>query len=297
MTLGLDLSNGAVRAVVVNEQANVLGRGEAPLGGGPLSSAASSAVRRAMAGAGGEVARAAVALPHPGDRLPPEMEAVLRELLPGIAAATVVNAGLASAVAEQWCGAARGLSTVIALSTGDHVTSGVILDGTPWTGAHGLAGSVGWLSINPVEREDYRRLGGLEAEVSSSGIVRRIVWRIKSGDDSVVAQQHGGDLSRVTADHVFQAARSGDGVSISVIKDTAKYIGMALSNLTVVLDPEVIVLGGMIATSGDILLESIRLECSRRLGPAQAEHIRIVLSPLGADAAAIGAARLAHCAA
>ena len=59
------------------------------------------------------------------------------------------------------------------------------------------------------------------------------------------------------------------------------------------LDPEVIVLGGMIATSGDMLLEAIRLECARRLGPAQAEHLRIVLSPLGHDAAAIGAARLA----
>ena len=218
----------------------------------------------------------------------------MRELLPDAPAAAGVTAGLASVVAEQWCGAARGLSTVVALSTGEHVTSGVILNGTPWTGANGLAGSVGWLSINPVEREDYRRLGGLEAEVSSPGIVRRIVWRIKSGDESVLAQQHRGDLSRVTAEHVVQAARSGDGVSISVIRDTAKYIGMALSNLTVILDPEAIVLGGMIATSGDVLLESIRLECSRRLGPAQAERIRIVLSTLGSDAAAIGAARIAH---
>ena len=114
--------------------------------------------------------------------MPPEIAAVLRELLPDAPAPAAVNAGLASAVAEQWCGAARGLSTVVALSTGEHVTSGVILNGMPWTGAHGLAGSVGWLSINPVEREDYRRLGGLEAEVSSPGIVRRIIWRIKSGD-------------------------------------------------------------------------------------------------------------------
>jgi predicted NBD/HSP70 family sugar kinase len=60
-----------------------------------------------------------------------------------------------------------------------------------------------------------------------------------------------------------------------------------------ILDPDVIVLGGMIATSGDMLLEAIRLECGRRLGPAQAERLRIVLSPLGHDAAAIGAAKLA----
>ncbi len=294
MTLGLDLSDGTVRAVIVNPQAQVLARGEAVPGTGAPSLAVSAAIRRALAGAGVKVTRAAAALPHPGDTMPPEIAAVLRELLPDAPAPAAVNAGLACAVAEQWCGAARGLSTVVALSTGEHVTSGVILNGMPWTGANGLAGSVAWLSINPVEREDYRRLGGLEAEVSSPGIVRRIIWRIKSGDQSVLTPQHGGDLSRVTAEHVFQAARSGDGVSVSVIKDTAKYIGMALSNLTVILDPEAIVLGGMIATSGDVLLESIRLECSRRLGPAQAERIRIVLSPLGSDAAAIGAARIAH---
>ena len=294
MTLGLDLSDGTVRAVIVSPQAQVLGRGEAAPGTGTPSLAASAAIRRAIAAAGVKVKRAAVALPHPGDSLPPDIAAVLRELLPDAPAPAAVHAGLASAVAEQWCGAARGLSTIVALSAGEHVSCGVILNGTPWTGANGLAGSVGWLSINPVEREDYRRLGGLEAEVSSTGIVRRIIWRIKSGDESVVGQRHGGDLSRVIATDVFRAAQSGDGVSISVIKDTAKYIGLALSNLMVILDPEAIVLGGIIATSGDVFLEYLRLECSRRLGPAQAERIRIVLSPLGSDAAAIGAARIAH---
>ena len=293
MTLGLDLSDGTVRAVVVNQQAQVLGRGDAVPGTGAVSLAVSSAIQRAVSAAGVEIRAAAVAMAHPGELVPPELAPVLRDLLPDVAAPLVVNAGLAGVVAEHWCGAARGLSTVIALSTGDHVTSGVIIQGKPWTGAHGLAGSVAWLSINPVEREDYRRLGGLEAEVSSPGIVRRIVWRIKSGDESTLVQQHRGDLSRVTAEQVFQAARAGDGVSISVIKDTAKYLGMALSNVTVILDPEMIVLGGMIASSGDMLLESIRLECARRLGPAQAERLRIVRSPLGNDAAAIGAARLA----
>ena len=294
MTLGLDLSDGTVRAVIVSPQTQILGRGEAAAGTGAPSLAVASAIRAAIDAAGIKVTRAAVALLHPRGSLPPDVAAVMRELLTDTPAPATVHAGLASAVAEQWCGAARGLSTLVALSTGEHVTSGVILNGTPWVGSNGLAGSVGWLSINPVEREDYRRLGGLEAEVSSTGIVRRLIWRIKSGDESIVGQKHGGDLTRVTAGDVFRAARSGDGVSVSVIKDTAKYIGVALSNLMAILDPEVFVLGGMITSAGDMFLESIRLECSRRLGPAQAERIRIVLSPLGSDAAAIGAARIAQ---
>jgi glucokinase len=117
---------------------------------------------------------------------------------------------------------------------------------------------VGWLALNPVEREDYRRLGGLEAEVASAGIVRRFVWRIKSGDRSKVADQVNGDFSRISAADIMQGARTGDGVSISVMRDTAKYIGMAVANLATLFDPEVVVLGGIIASSGDIMLEAVK---------------------------------------
>jgi len=204
-----------------------------------------------------------------------------------------IAAGTAAAIAEQWCGAARGLKQVITCAIGEHVTAGVLINGQPWFGAHGLAGSVGWLALNPVEREDYRRYGGLEAEVGAAGLVRRLVWRIKSGDRSAVADNLDGDLTRITADDVLQGARAGDGVCISVVRDTAKYVGMAVANLATMLDPEVVVLGGTIASSGDMMLEPIRMECSRRLRPAQAERVRIVLSTLGADAVAIGAARAA----
>jgi predicted NBD/HSP70 family sugar kinase len=293
MILGLDLSDGVARAVVINQQGQVLARGEQELDPAKPGPAAHQAARRAIAGAGAETTRVGIALPRPGDEMPPDLADGLAELLPRTAEPRAVSAGVAAVVAEQWCGAARDLRDVVGFSVGQHVTAGILLKGEPWLGAHGLAGSIGWFALNPVEREDYRRLGGLEAEIAESGIVRRIVWRIKSGDESVITAQVGGDLARVTAAHVFQGARSGDGVCVSVVRDTAKYIGMALSNIAATLDPEAIVLGGMIATSGDVLLESIRTECARRLRPAQADRLRIVLSRLGSDAAAIGAARLA----
>ena len=148
------------------------------------------------------------------------------------------------------------------------MTAGVVIDGEPWLGAHGLASSAGWLALNPVEREDYRRLGGLEAEVAEAGIVRRLVWRIKSGDHSSVTQKAGGDYSKIQAGDIFEAARAGDGVSISIVRDTAKYIGMAVANIAAMVDPEIIVLGGLVADFDDLLLEPIRFECSRRLRPA-----------------------------
>ena len=93
--------------------------------------------------------------------------------------------------------------------------------------------------------------------------------------------------------HVLDAARAGDGVSISVVRDTAKYLGMAAANLVVVVDPEMLILGGIMATAADLLLDPIRAEITRRLPRAMFETLAISTATLGADAAAIGAARFA----
>lgn len=293
MTLGVDLSDLAAYLVVVDDGGQVLSRGEAPPSAGHTASAIRDAARHTIAGARGKVSGCAVATPGSGEPVPEEIAAALAEAGAGDAEITPIAAGTAAAIAEQWCGAARGLKQVITFAIAEHVTAGVVINGEPWLGAHGLASSVGWLAMNPVEREDYRRFGGLEAEIAAAGIVRRFVWRIKSGDRSAVADEAGSDFSKITSANILQGARAGDGVSISVIRDTAKYIGMAVANLATMFDPEAIVLGGMIATSGDLMLESIRVECARRLRPQQAELVQVVLSTLGNDAVAIGAARAA----
>lgn len=292
MTLGLDLVDHTVRAVVVNEGGQVLARADQSQGAGGMGQALRDAIKRAKNAAGGSIGAAGVAIPWPGDQLSNEIKSAFGDALSGVNPVTVA-AGTAAAVAESWCGAARGSNDVLTFSIGEHVTAGLLVGGRVWTGAHGFAGSVGWLALNPVEREDYRRFGGLEAEVAAAGIVRRLVWRVKSGDHSSVVDELGGDLSRLTADHIFHAARTGDGVCISVVRDTSKYVGMAVANLATMFDPEAIVLGGTLSGSGAMMLEAIRLECSRRLRPQQADRVRIVLSTLGADAVAIGAARSA----
>lgn len=285
MTLGVDVSDAIARLAIVNSKGRVISQGiVAPNRAGSIKDAA----KKAFASAGGKIAGIAVALPAAGEPVPAELaDALASATAPAI---TAVAAGTAAAIAELHCGAAKGAGEMIAFSIAEHVTAGVIIGGKPWLGAHGLASSVGWLALNPVEREDYRRFGGLEAEVASAGIVRRFVWRIKSGDRSRVADAVNGDFSRITAADILQGARSGDGVSISVVRDTAKYIGMAVANLVTMFDPETVVLGGIIASSGDIMLEAIRVETTRRLLPQQAEQVRVVLSSLGDDAIAIGAA-------
>ena len=208
----------------------------------------------------------------------------------------ISNPGMAAIVAESWVGAAKDARHAICLWIGDRVFAGLMLDGKPWAGAHGLAGSAAWLALNPVERQDYRRFGSLAAEVSNAGIARRLCWRIESGDRSAVLDRAGG-LDKITADDVFEGARSGDGVAISVVRDTAKYLGMAIANLASAIDPDIVVLAGDLAASGDLLFTPIAQECARRLPPSLVPEFRLELSPLGAHGVAIGAARLAATAA
>ncbi|HYE86696.1 MAG TPA: ROK family protein [Vicinamibacterales bacterium] len=285
VTLGVDASDLIARLAVVRGT-EVMSRG---IVAANRPAAIGDAVRKTLAGSGA-VRAVSVAVPSAGDVLNDELSQALAAALPAGTPTRTMAAGTAAAIAEQHCGAATGVQQLIAFSIAGHVTAGILIDGTPWRGAHGLASSIGWLALNPVEREDYRRYGGLEAEVAAAGIVRRFVWRIKSGDRSRVADQVHGDFSRITAADILQGARSGDGVSISVVRDTAKYIGMAVANLATMFDPETVVLGGIIASSGDIMLDAIRTETTRRLLPQQAELVRVVLSTLGDDAVAIGAA-------
>jgi glucokinase len=205
----------------------------------------------------------------------------------------VVNPASAIALAEAWTGAAKGARYIVGLTLEQSIQAGIVLDGRLFRGAHGSAGAIGWLSLNPVERIDYRKYGCLQAEVGPAGIVRRLVWRIKSGDRSDVEEMAGGDLNAITLDQIFDAARRGDGVAESVMRDTARYIGMALANLAVILDPEIVVLGGTIAEAADLLLAPAASEMTRRLPPTASGQVALVKAALGQDSAAIGAARAA----
>jgi glucokinase len=292
MMLGVELQDGRAVAVSVDGAGQVLARAsvESPV---DLTAAAHTALEQVTSGspAGGALGVASAMPESPA--LAPVL-AALSERYPGpYEQSGAASAGTAAAVAEAWIGAGRGVHDLVYFAVGEHTTAGIIRGGAPLTGTRGRAASVGWLALNPVEREDYRKMGCLEAEVAAAGIVRRLIWRIKSGDRSRIQDAVENDLSRITVDHVLDAARQRDGVSISVVRDTAKYLGMAAANLVVVADPEMLVLGGIMGSAGDLLLEPLRIEIGRRLPRAMMDALTIVPSALGDEAPAVGAARLA----
>src|SRR5262245_2262988 len=294
MMLGLGLQDTRASAVSVDDAGQITARAVVDVAD-DLAAAAGNALQQvAPAGSspGNSPVGVAAAAPDAAS-VAPVLQALARRYPGPYARNGATPSGIAAAVAEAWLGAARGVQDVVYFAVGEHTTGGIIHAGAPATGTRGRAASVAWLALNPVEREDYRKTGCLEAEVAAAGIVRRLIWRIKSGDRSRIQDAVGDDLSRITIDHVLAAARQRDGVSISVVRDTAKYLGMAAANLVAVADPEMLVLGGVMASASDLLLEQVCTEIARRLPRPMMDALAIVPAALGGDAPAIGAARLA----
>ena len=288
MILGVEVREDAILAVAADDAGAITKRGRQEAS---ASSSAADAVRAVLNGTPPTAIGIAIRDP---------LEQTASQTVGAIVAAAgasyqqrVVTRGCAVALAEHWRGAAQGAKHVVTLTAADAVHSGLVINGVPFEGAHGLAGAAAWMALNPVEREDYRKFGSLQAEIGAAGIVRRLVWRIKSGDRSRVLDMAGGDMAAIQVQQIFEAARTGDGVSISVVRDTARYIGMAVANLVAVADPNVVVLGGLIADAADQLLQPSRAEALRRLPKSMAESLTVSAATLGDDGGPLGAARAA----
>jgi predicted NBD/HSP70 family sugar kinase len=284
--LGVEVCEDAVLAVALDDGGAITRRGKHE---GATGTSAAAAVREALGGA--KPMSIGVAVRDPLEEGVADIVSAIAAAAERPASSRVTTRGCALALAEQWRGAAEGARQVVALTAGDSVHSGLVVNGVPFEGAHGLAGAAAYLALNPVEREDYRRFGSLQAEIGAAGIVRRLVWRIKSGDRSRVLDMAGGDIAAIHVHHIFEAARNGDGVSISVVRDTARYVGMAIANLVVITDPNVVVVGGLIADAADQLLQPSQTEAIRRLPKTMADSLSVVAATLGDDAGPLGAAR------
>ncbi|HXI28522.1 MAG TPA: hypothetical protein VNG89_08870, partial [Vicinamibacterales bacterium] len=192
--LGIELEDARAIAVRVDDDGAVAARAVVDAAG-DLAAAADRALTQVASGDGdSRVLGLAAAIPDA-----PALVAVVGALAPRFDGPFrqhgAMPSGTAAAVAEAWVGAARGVSDVVYFGCGDHTVGGMVRGGMAVGGARGRATSVAWLALNPVEREDYRKTGCLEAEVAAAGIVRRLIWRIKAGDRSRVLDAVDGDYA------------------------------------------------------------------------------------------------------
>ncbi len=201
------------------------------------------------------------------------------------------NDANAAAVGEMWQGAARDCRTIVCLTLGTGVGSGVILDGELWRGIDGTAGEIGHTSVDPFGGVKCKcgNVGCLEVCASATAIVRMAREGLPAYPESALMKIADGEL---TAAAVATVASDGDEFAQGVFKRVGTYLGIAAANIVNTLNPEIIVIGGGVSAAFDLFAPVTREEMLRRAFPVPAKRCQLVRAACGDDAGLLGAARL-----
>jgi glucokinase len=204
--------------------------------------------------------------------------------------ATLDNDANCATVGEWWRGAAQGARNVVGLTIGTGIGGGIVLDGRLFHGSSDVAGEIGHTTIDSTGR--YCRCGNygcLEAYASGPAIALRAREALERDEVSMLHRMVHGNLDRLTAATVYEAANHGDALALEVVRDTAKFLGTGVANLLNVLNPDVVVITGGVTRAGDRLFEPLRAEVKRRAFRPAVEACRIVAGQLNGTAGMVGA--------
>lgn len=205
--------------------------------------------------------------------------------------ATLDNDANCATYGEWWLGAGREESTLVGLTLGTGIGGGIVLDGELFHGVSDAAGEIGHMTVNFAGRKcKCGNYGCLEAYASGPNIAARAVEGIEAGAASILVEMVDGELERITAAHVSDAAVQGDAHAHDVMLETAKLLGVGVANILNILNPGAVVIAGGVTRAGDHLFEPLRAEVRRRAFRPAAEACRIVPAELPETAGVIGAA-------
>ncbi len=195
-------------------------------------------------------------------------------------------------LAELRLGAAKGFCHVVMVTLGTGIGGGIVVDGQVQVGAHGFAGEIGHMVVDPAGPPcPCGRRGCWERYASGGGLGLLAREAALAGKLPGVVALSGGDPESVRGEDVTAAALSGDADARRVVEEVGWWVGFGLANLASVLDPECFVLGGGLVGVGDLLLDATRSAYAALVegGTSRPETV-IVPARLGERAGAVGAA-------
>lgn len=202
-----------------------------------------------------------------------------------------VNAAI---LAEHRFGAARGADNAVMLTIGTGIGGGLVLGGDVYRGSTGAGAELGHVVIDadgPRCQGNCPNRGCVEAMASGTAIAREGLAAAEAAPDSALGRALA-DGATLDGREVTDVALAGDPVAIGVLEQVGRHLGVALSSLANVFDPDVIVIGGGAIRAGDLLLDPARRELAGRALPPM-NRTPVVAAELGPDAGMIGAATMA----
>ena len=220
------------------------------------------------------------------DMIPPKELSALLDGMPVWAC----NDANAAALGEQWKGGGRGFDDIAFITLGTGVGAGLICEGRLLHGVHGLCGEIGHIHVD----DDLQLAcncgsrGCLEQIASASGLVRCTKEQLlKRAEPSVLR-----GCSELTAKDILDAARAGDALADGVVRACMQPLGLVLSQIHYITDPQAVVIGGGMSLAGPYLLQIIE-EQFLKYPKLRSVYPVFRLAELGSDAGIYGAAKLA----
>lgn len=199
-----------------------------------------------------------------------------------------------AALGELKFGAGRGCENFICITVGTGIGSGIVINGKVVRGATNAAGELGHikLQMNGGPICGCGDTGCLEAFASGPAIVAMAQEYIKGGKSTKFREMAAAEGGEITPYMVAKAAEEGDPVAKRIFEIVGEYIGIGLTSVINLLNPERVIIGGGVAESGELLLGPIRKTIKERAMVVAGNAVGIVPAQLGNSAGVIGASML-----
>ncbi len=186
---------------------------------------------------------------------------------------TVDNDVNLAALGELWFGAGQDVQNMVLIAIGAGIGAGIIIDGTLYRGSHEASGEIGhMIPGNEYLGKSYVDFGVLESLASATGMVKRIPKHVNAANDPSV-------------EAIFEAAGQGQAWARNLLDGVTDSLAIAIANLTVLLDPELVVLGGALTPYAGTLAAAISEKMQRTIPSTP----RLEVSNLGLRATVMGA--------
>lgn len=200
------------------------------------------------------------------------------------------NDANAAALGEHLFGAGRGIRDMFYLIAHRGVGGAAITNGVLYRGFQGGAGEIGHTLIDlEGPKCGCGKYGCLEAFAGRAAIARRASRALKLAG----GQKMGGrNPDEVTAEDVIEAGQGGDELAKRILAETGEYLGIGISSILNMFNPELVVMGGSTMKAGELVLEPAVRVARRRALSGIGEKARIVAGELTENAGAVGAAAL-----
>ena len=195
------------------------------------------------------------------------------------------NDANACAVAEWKFGAGKGYRSMAFLTFGTGLGAGLILDGRLYSGASDMAGEVGHIRLAADGPVGYGKAGSAEGFCSGGGIARTGIAAVKNalakGETPALYTAVDGDLDKITARLIAEMANDGDEFCKKIYADCGRRLGMLLSFMIDMINPEVIVLGGVFMRSHHLIRPSMEAVIAEEALPHASRVCRVLPAGLG----------------